>query len=168
MSSQFDNPVTFADTVTFSKAPSMPASSVGSAQGNTSDPFDTTHVKHLHFVRHVQKHGTAIVAHREQVHKCYAAETLVSVKAQLEVANSAGATVTIDVQKASPGGSPASVLTSTFQLTDATAVFTAVSGSIATSAFAANDVAIVIVTVSGTTGQGLLVELAFKGTSGGL
>lgn len=88
--------------------------------------------------------------------------TNVSFQAATSVQATGDRSVTVDLQKSTGGGAFASILSAPLSIPQATAVRTAVNGTISTPTFVAGDIFQVVVALGGTTGtypQGLLVTL---------
>ena len=96
----------------------------------------------------------------------FVAGTLLVFQAFIEVAGSGGGmSVTVDFQKATGSGSWASVLSAVLTINSATAIGTAVVGTITTPSYAAGDRfrAVVVATAGGgTLPQGLVVQARYK------
>lgn len=87
--------------------------------------------------------------------------SLVSLQAATSVQATGDRSVTVDLQKSTGGGAFASVLSSPLSIPQATAVRTAVTGTISTPSFVAGDIFQLVVALGGTTGsypQGLIAS----------
>lgn len=138
-----------------------PASCIGDSNFDGSAPLTALKQQHQHQKVYSQSNGAASVTDRKVVHVAYGATgTVVAVRAGVVTAQVGGATLTIDLKK-----NGTSILTGTFQVTSAIAVFALVNGSIATAGYVAGDVFEVVVTEAtggGTQGQGLFVQLIVR------
>lgn len=140
---------------------SFPASSVGDAAFNASDPLTAVKQQHQYVARQAQVHGSAATAERRVAHVARAAGTLVEVKLSVVVAAIGDSTVTVDVRK-----NGTTMLTGTVGLASANAAYSTVAGSISGSgAYVAGDVIEIVQTVSAGTGtlpQGVCTELVLR------
>jgi hypothetical protein len=141
-----------------------PAQSIGSAAINTADPLPTAGLVHRHRVC-VELFGptTTITALTKLLAGILGTGTLRAVEVYTTVQATGGdRTVTIDLQKSTGAGAFATVLTGTIGITNATAIRTAVPGTINTAALVDGDILQMTVAVAGAAGaqaQGLLAVL---------
>jgi hypothetical protein len=141
-----------------------PAQSIGSASINTSDPLPTAGLKHRHeYVVELAEEATAIVAINTWLAALKYAHTIISFEAFIAVqATDASRTVTVDLHKSTGGGAFATALSATAGITNATAVRTAVAGTVSSASGVAGDIYKAVVTVAGGVGtqaKGLTVRL---------
>lgn len=149
----------------------LPASSVGNADIEAAAGIAASKVVHQAPGAQgaaVELFGptTAVTALTKTLGMAYASGTLVAFTAWIEVvATGADRTVTVDLQKSTGAGAYATVLSATAGFTNASAVRTAVSGTISTTPYVAGDIFRAVVTVAGAAGNqatGLSVRLMLQ------
>ena len=157
----------FYSTVTFAGVVGLPEDIIEGKHWNTSGaPLEATNVVHQSPVKHVQKHGTAVVAATEYLFEARKSTYVLDVVTGVGTAPTGNYTVTVDVQKYS-GGSWASILNGGSQTIDSTAtadeaISLVLSGTAGVTTLAAGEWLRVVVSVAGTSGtqaQGLIVQV---------
>lgn len=103
----------------------VPADSVGDAAFNVNSPLTAAKQQHQHVVTHSQAHGTAAVAQRKPIHIAFGDGAVYAVWVAAVVACTSTATITFTLLK-----NGVNILSSTLQLTSATAAFVKVTGTI--------------------------------------
>jgi hypothetical protein len=160
------NPWIFYNTVTFAGAVGLPESIMEAKHWNDSgDPLEATNVVHQSPLKHVQKHGTDVVAVTEYLFEARKSTEVLDVVAGVGTAPTGDYTVTIDVQKYS-SSAWSSIVNGGAQTIDNsdtadTAISLTLSGTAGVTTLATGELLRVVVTVSGTSGtqaQGLLVQ----------
>jgi hypothetical protein len=137
----------------------LPASTVGDAQMNSSSPIGADKSQHQHKKLLAQAYGVAAVSERRVVHIAQAAGSIYRFLASLVLANVGAATCSVDLKK-----NGTSILTAPISLTTGTA-YIPVDASVATPAYVAGDVFEIAMTATaggGTLGQGFFAEATFR------
>ncbi len=165
MANIFDSDILFRGTCTFLRGIAQAAGSVTNAMIASAAGINATKLEHQHSVN-VELYGPAvtIAALTKLVFACRGATaTVISVKASIYVAaDDVSRTVHVDIQKSTGGGAFATIMTATVSITNGTAIFTPVAGTINSGALVAGDVLQCVVTVAGGSGnqaKGLMLEM---------
>jgi len=142
----------------------LPNSSVGNTQINSSDPIAATKLDHQYCPVFRQAHGTAATAERRVIHVAQAAGSVAGIGVGVVVACIGDSTITVNLYK---NGS--TVLSAPVVLDNSNTAFAIEAGAISSASYSADDVFEVVVTVSagtGTLGQGLFVSPMFREACG--
>jgi hypothetical protein len=171
MSSSIDGDLIVRGTISSTRL-TIPAGSVSDAQVPAGANINANKLQH-HEEISVQLFapGTTIVNVTQLLHiNRSTTATVIDVRAAITTQATGGdRTVTVDVQKATGGGAFATIMSSTVNITNSTAINTSVDGSVgAAGALVAGDVLQIVVTVAGAAGaqaKGLVVSATIQETA---
>lgn len=160
----FNGPVSFGSTVSLPETETV----VGDEQCSASRPLATSKTRHRVMITYQQALGSDVVSQSMKVYTAPYDGTLTRVIVTPDTGPAGGGDkkFTVDVQKVTPGGAYATVLTGVVDIGNGHANNTPEEGGISGSAddYTANDSFKVIIAASGSTGtqaQGLNVTLVF-------
>lgn len=143
------------------------SASINDAMVAVSASIAATKLKHRRSIQvELAEQATAVAAIQKLLAKITGTTaTLVSVSAEVVVvATGADRTITVDLHKASAGGSFSTILSATIGFTNGSTLLTAVSGSFSSTALVAGDSLKATVAVAGAAGnqaKGLLLSLIY-------
>jgi|SRR5882724_1696239 len=155
---------------TFTVAPAFPAGKITNADIISNAGISATKLQHQHSVNvELFEKATAIIAQTKLLYICRGATGLViQAEAAMYVqATGADRTVSIDIQKSTGGGAFATIMTAVIAITNATAIFTAVEGTVnaTPAALVDGDILQAVISVSGAAGaqaKGLLLTVTLR------
>lgn len=160
--SQIAGDHTFAGTIKFNVAPTLPESAVGDREFDAGDPLTVAKQDHQHVCSDGQASGVAATAVTKVIHVAQGPGTVTAFNAGPIVAATGDSTVTVDLKK-----NGTTVLTGTITLDNGDAAYSKVAGAIASSGvedYVAGDVFTVVQTVTAGTGtlpQGVFWQATF-------
>lgn len=140
---------------------SPPASSIGSAAVNASEPIVASKLYHRYKPRHSQATGSSVAAATENVFIATADCVVNNVRVFVETAPIGVKTFTVDVKKSTAGGAFASILSSVVTVNSSTTNRSVTVGTLSgTPTLIATDVLQVVVAVTGSSGTQALGMVA--------
>jgi hypothetical protein len=160
--SQITGDHTFAGTIKFNQAPTLPEDCVGGREFDVSDPLPTSHQYHRHNVCGGEASGSAGTSYTKAVHVANAPGTVQSFAAGVLVAAAGAATYTLDLKK-----NGTTVLSAVITLDSANVINVVESGAIVSSGvedYVAGDVFTVVTVATaggGTLPQGVYFRAVF-------
>lgn len=160
----FRNPVHFQAPVTFGDTVGVTNGQLGNDAIASGAAIDAAKLKHRHHVGYGQANGADVVSETKAVYVAKAAGEVHNVTVRPQTAPTGGdKQFTVDVQKASDGGTYSTILTATIDVDNTSVDNTKQDGTLVGSpTLVAGDSLQVVVTATGSTGsqgQGVIVSI---------
>lgn len=154
MSTQFSERVTFSAPVVVGKSINLPDEQITSKNIKSGENVDQDKLGHRHLAAYSQPQGSPVSAETRMIHLARKAGTVKAAKARIGSAPTGDNTLTIDIQKASDGGSFSSILSATVDIDSGNSANEVVELTLSgTPTVAVDDAIRVVCTLSGGTGS---------------